>query len=222
MAAGGSKPKKSSRRGKKEAPKEKKPKAKPGPAYIFAVSPKDGTVLWSYDGFICHNPIPHPIAVNRNTLFITSGYKAISTMLQVKKHEGAYAVKELLKTEDAATQIEQPIFVNDHLFVGGTVKAAKKGLVCIDLDGNVKWDSNEIGSAPKFEHLNMLAADDMLIALDGASGMLHLIDASPDAFNELASAKVVAEKGQTWAPIALSDGKLLVRDHTEMKCLNLK
>jgi hypothetical protein len=52
--------------------------------------------------------------------------------------------------------------------------------------------------------------------------MLHLIEATPKAFNELASAKVVAEKGQTWAPIALSDGKLLVRDHTVMKCLNLQ
>jgi hypothetical protein len=62
----------------------------------------------------------------------------------------------------------------------------------------------------------------MLIGLDGDSGMLYLIEASSEAFNKLAEAKVVAEKGQTWAPIALSDGKLIVRDHTVMKCLNLK
>lgn len=54
------------------------------------------------------------------------------------------------------------------------------------------------------------------------SGLLHLIEATPKQFNELASAKVVAEKGQTWAPIALSDGQVIVRDHAEMKCLNLK
>jgi hypothetical protein len=68
----------------------------------------------------------------------------------------------------------------------------------------------------------MITADGMLIGLDGDSGKLYLIEASPEAFNKLAEAKVLAEKGQTWAPIALSDGKLIVRDHAVMKCLNLK
>jgi len=199
-----------------EAPKPERP------AMVVAVSPKDGSVLWSYDGWLCSNPIPHPILTEPDRLFITSGYGSVSTMIQINKREEGYAVKELLKIKDAATQIEQPVFVNGHLFVGGTVKNAKKGLVCIDLDGNVKWDTNDVDDAPSFEHINMIAADGMLIALDGDSGRLHLIDASPKAFNELAAATVLTEKGQTWAPIALSDGKLLVRDHTVMKCLNLK
>ena len=140
----------------------------------------------------------------------------------MQKKEGAYAVKELFKTEDAAVQIEQPVFANNHLFVGGTVKKPSRGLVCMDLDGKVKWDSNEIQGAPVFEHLNMIAADGMLIGLDGDAGTVILIEATPTAFNLLASAKVLAEKGQTWAPMALSDGKLLVRDHKVMKCLQLK
>jgi hypothetical protein len=92
----------------------------------------------------------------------------------------------------------------------------------MDPDGNVKWDTGSIEGAPVFDHLNMIAADGMLIGLDGDSGKLHLIEAAPQGFNQLASAKVLTEKGQTWSPIALSDGKLLVRDHTVMKCLNLK
>jgi len=219
VVAGGEKPKKKSSRRKsedaEEAPAE--PKAL-RPTVVFALSPMNGKVLWDYEEWSCFNPIPNPVMTGNDTLFISSGYKSVSTYIQIKGNK----VKELWETEDAATWIEQPIFVNDHLFVGGTTKKPSKGLVCINLDGEVQWDTNQIDGAPSFEHLNMLAADGMLIGLDGNSGILHLIAANPKKFNELASAKVVAEKGQTWAPIALSDGKLLVRDHTQIKCLNLK
>jgi len=219
VVAGGEKPPKKTRRKKKKDPAVPK---KLRPTYVLALSPQDGKVLWSYDGWKCHNPIPHPIRVDKNTLFVTSGYKSVSKLIKLKKSAAGFDVEELMETKDAASQIEQPVFANGHLFVGGTVKSARKGLVCIDLNGTVKWDASDIESAPRFNDLNMLVADGMLIGLDGSSGMLYLIEATPKGFNELASAKVVAEKGQTWAPIALSNGKLIVRDHTVMKCLNLR
>jgi outer membrane protein assembly factor BamB len=219
MVAGGAKPPKPGRRA---ADDEAEQATEPRPTVVFAVSPKDGTVLWRYEGWSCDNPIPHPILVDRNTLFITSGYKSVSVLIKVEKKDGGCEIKELFKTENAATRIEQPVFANNHLFVGGTTKNDRRGLVCIDLAGTVKWDAGKVEGAPVFNDLNMITADGMLIGLDGDSGKLHLIEATPKAFNELASATVLAEKGQTWAPIALSDGKLLVRDHTVMKCLNLK
>ncbi|NOU35745.1 MAG: PQQ-like beta-propeller repeat protein [Kiritimatiellaceae bacterium] len=190
----------------------------PRTTYVFAVSPKDGKVLWTYLGWSCTKPIPGPIQVGSNTLFITSGYQSISAMIKVEKTDKGYEAKELFKTENAATSVSQPVFVNNCLFVSGTSKAAGKGLVCIDLDGNTKWDAGAL----KLTCLNMIAVDGMLVGLDSKSGMLHLIEATPKAFNKLASAKVLDEAGQALAPIALSDGKLLVRDHKVMKCLNLK
>jgi outer membrane protein assembly factor BamB len=228
MVAGGEREKKPPRR-KKGAPESDEDEeedageesAEPAPlrpTVVFALSPKDGSLLWSYDQWSCITPIPHPIMTGKDTLFITSGYKSVSTLIRIKGND----VSEVWKTEDAATWIEQPLLVDGSLFVGGTTKRSNKGLVCIDLDGEVQWDTNQIEGAPTFDHLNMIAADGMLIGLDGNSGVLHLIEATPKKFNELASAGVLAEKGQTWAPIALSDGKLLVRDHNQMKCLNLK
>ena len=228
MVAGGAKPAKPARRAKPAdaaaaaAAENEEPKGTPLPTYVFAVSPKDGKVLWSYEGWSCEAPIPHPVQVNRNTLFITSGYKSVSALIKVEKKEGGCEIKELFKTERAATQIEQPVFVNNYLFVGGTTKNPRRGLVCMDLEGNVKWESGKAEGGPAFNDLNIIAADGMLIGLDGDSGKLHLIEASPKEFKVLASAAVLPEKGQTWAPIALSGGKLLVRDHTVMKCLNLK
>ena len=222
MLGGERAPKKRRRRRQAEESEQPEGPKKLRPTHVIGVSPKDGKVLWSYDGWSCHNPIPHPILVDEDTIFITAGYESVSMLLRIEKGADGYTVEELMKTEDAATWIEQPVFINNHLFVGGNSKSSKNGLVCIDLQGTVKWDTNEIDSAPKFDHLNMIAADNMLIGLDGDSGMLHLIEALPKGFNELSSAKVVAEKGQTWSPIALSDGKLVVRDHHVMKCLDLK
>jgi hypothetical protein len=31
----------------------------------------------------------------------------------------------------------------------------------------------------------------------------------------------IGGRTQNWAPIALSDGKLLIRDHSEMKCVQV-
>jgi len=203
----------------KRKPKDGSAEAKPlRPTVVFALSPMDGKTLWNYKGWSCSKPIPQPVQVGENKLFITSGYRALSALIQIKGSEA----EELWQTEDVASWIEQPIFAKDHLFVGGTTKKNKNGLICINLNGDVQWDTNQIDDAPVFEHLNMIEADGMLIGLSGNSGRLHLIEVNPEKFNELASAKVVKEKDKSWAPIALSNGKLLVRDQARMKCLNLK
>jgi hypothetical protein len=52
------------------------------------------------------------------------------------------------------------------------------------------------------------------------TGELFLLAADPDHFRVLSRAKVLdADGGKTWAPTALSDGRLLVRDQTTLKCL---
>jgi len=50
--------------------------------------------------------------------------------------------------------------------------------------------------------------------------MLYLIEPDPSGFKPLASA-VLLEQGQNWAPLALVDGKLLIRDQKNLKCLQV-
>jgi hypothetical protein len=53
--------------------------------------------------------------------------------------------------------------------------------------------------------------------------VLSLVEANPDRFVELASAKVLTARGrEVWANMALSDGRLLVRDRHQLKCLDLR
>jgi hypothetical protein len=62
---------------------------------------------------------------------------------------------------------------------------------------------------------------------------LYLIEPDPSAFKPLATAELLKEGGtsndplasrvggatQNWAPLALVDGKLLIRDQSQLKCL---
>jgi outer membrane protein assembly factor BamB len=57
----------------------------------------------------------------------------------------------------------------------------------------------------------------LLLATDG-NKMLYLIEPNPSGFKPLATAELL-ESGQNWAPLALVDGKLLIRDHKNLKCI---
>ena len=70
---------------------------------------------------------------------------------------------------------------------------------------------------------NILLAGDVIFVLSGDTGELAMIDPSPDGYKELARAKVLDAKDKnSWAPLAISDGKLIIRDQHQMKCLDVK
>jgi outer membrane protein assembly factor BamB len=65
-----------------------------------------------------------------------------------------------------------------------------------------------------------LLADGMFFVLEGKTGMLRLVDATTDEYRELASAQVLSGH-DVWGPLALSDGKLVLRDMGRMVCLEV-
>ena len=65
-----------------------------------------------------------------------------------------------------------------------------------------------------------LLADGLLFLLQGKKATLHMVEATPKGFNELAKASFLSDK-HAWAPMAMAAGRLIVRDFTEMVCLEL-
>jgi outer membrane protein assembly factor BamB len=82
------------------------------------------------------------------------------------------------------------------------------------MDGQVKWKT---GDEPAFNKGGSILADGLLLSVDGNT-MLYLIEPDPSGFKPLASAEML-ESGENWAPIALVDGKLFIRDQKHVKCL---
>jgi outer membrane protein assembly factor BamB len=65
----------------------------------------------------------------------------------------------------------------------------------------------------------MILADGLILATDGRKS-LYLIEPDTSGFKQLASAEML-DAGQNWAPLALSEGKLLIRDHSQLKCVKV-
>jgi outer membrane protein assembly factor BamB len=186
-----------------------------GGGSVNGIDPLTGKVLWTYMNFKCGIPVPHAVDAGEGRVLITGGYNAGAAMIKVQKQpDGSYGVTELFKTVEFGSHTQPPILYKDHFYAQYTTNERSDGLVCMTMDGQVKWKT---GEDPYFSKGGAILADGLLLATDGNT-MVYLIDPDPSGFKPLASV-VLLEQGTNWAPLALVDGKLLIRDQKQMKCL---
>lgn len=185
---------------------------------VSGIAAADGKLLWQYKGWNCGIPITSPLVIGDGRLFITGEYGAGSVMLRVTAQNGAFAVEEVFRTQECMSQIHQPFLHDGHLYANSNGNKARDGFVCLDLNGQRKWFT---GNDPNFERGSMLFADNLIFAVNGRTGALAIIEPSPERFRLLAQAPVL-KGGQAWAPLALVDGLLLVRDQKELKCFDVR
>jgi outer membrane protein assembly factor BamB len=186
-----------------------------GGGTVNGLDPASGKILWTYGNWQCGIPIPHAVDAGQGRMLITGGYNAGAAMIKVeKKGDGSYGVTELFKTIDFGAHTQPPVLYKDHFYAQYTTNERSDGLVCMTMDGRISWKT---GDEPAFDKGGAILADGLLLATDGNT-KLYVIEPNPSGFKPLASA-VLLEPGENWAPIALSDGKLLIRDHRNLKCV---
>jgi outer membrane protein assembly factor BamB len=186
-----------------------------GGGSVNGLDPLSGKVLWTYDNWKCVIPVPHAVDAGEGRMLITGGYNAGAALIKVqKKEDGSYGVTELFKNVNFGSHTQPPILYREHFYTQYTTNERSDGLVCMSMDGQVKWKT---GEEPAFNKGGSILADGLLLATDGNT-KLYLISPDPSGFKPLASAEVL-EPGENWAPIALVDGKLLIRDQKQMKCV---
>ena len=179
---------------------------------VIGIDPLTGKVLWEYTNWQCGIPIPNVVEAGENKFLISGGYQAGSAMIKVdKKADGSYGVTELYKNADFGTHTQPPILYKGYFYVMYTNNERKDGMVCMSLDGQIKWKTSR---APLFDKGGMILADGLFLATDGST-KLYLIEPDPTAFKPVASAELLKE-GQNWAPLALVNGKLLIRDQSRL------
>jgi outer membrane protein assembly factor BamB len=186
-----------------------------GGGSVNGLDPLSGRLLWTYSNWQCGIPVPHAVDAGEGRVLITGGYRAGAAMIKVqKKEDGSFGVTELFKNADFGSHTQPPVLYKDHFYSHYTINERSDGLVCMTMDGQVKWKT---GEDPAFVRGGSILADGLLLVTDGNT-MLYLVEPDPSGFKPLASA-VMLEPGTNWAPIALVDGRLLIRDQKQLKCL---
>jgi outer membrane protein assembly factor BamB len=184
----------------------------------LGVSAKDGKLLWEFGRKFNVAVAPSPIAVDEERVFMTASYDAGSVMVRVRRTGDAFKAEAVfdMKNNEWNSEVHTPIVYQGHMFAVGK---KKRGLfTCLSFDGKEVWTSEGKAS---FGLGSFMMADGMFFVLDGDTGKLRLIEASTTGYNELASAQVLAGQ-EVWGPMALSDGKLVLRDLTKMVCVNVR
>ena len=183
---------------------------------VAGIAAADGSLLWeSPDWKISLATVASPVPVPGGRLFLSGGYKAGSMMLQLAEEDGKWTAKPLFRLDSevfGATQ-QTPILHEEHIY--GVRPNGE--LVCLDLDGKVRWTS---GSGHRFGLGPFLVADGKLFVMDD-HGELTMAEATSETFRPLGTAKVL-EGHDSWGPMAIAAGRLIARDLTTMICLDLR
>ena len=187
-----------------------------GSGGVVGVDARDGSILWeTTDWKISIATVATPIPLSDGRIFFSGGYNAGSLMLQLSEEGGKLSAKTLFKVGQnvfGATQ-QTPILDKERLF--GIRPDGQ--LACIDLNGKPVWAS---GSKLQFGLGPLLMAGGLLYAMND-TGRLCLFEASPDRCLPLAQANVFQEGNESWGPMALAGGRLIVRDFTRILCLDV-
>ncbi len=193
---------------------------------VVGIEPLNGKILWEYTNWQFIIPAPSAFDAGEGKVLIVGGYEAGAAMIKIeKKADGSYGVTELYKNVDFGAHTKPPLYYKGYFYAQYSTNNRRDGLVCMSMDGELMWKT---GREPGFNKGSMILADGLIFATDGEK-TLYLIEPDPSGFKPLASADVleivaVAEPrygNQNWAPIALADGKLLIRDQSQMVCVKV-
>ena len=204
--------------------------------HIVGIRPSDGKVLWDFDQWVCRIPCGMVTPCGDNRLLAVGGYELGALMIKVEKNsDGSFVPKELFRTTDFGDQTKPALFHEGYFYGMYRTNAKRDGMVCMDLEGNIKWKTSR---RPDFDRGSMIVADGLMLATDGGK-MLYLVEPGGDSFKLISSAELLREgvpstgsaapgppQGmgggmQNWAAMALSGGKLIIRDQSRMICVKV-
>jgi outer membrane protein assembly factor BamB len=166
----------------------------------FGVSPRTGTVAWSFDWENESDVNAADPVVLGETVFVSSAYWKGCALYDVS---GSKPV-ELWKSQAFGSHFSSFVARGGFLYgIDGDARMPRAGsLRCVEVrTGKVVW------SAP-LGFGSLIAARDTLVVLT-STGTIVAADLSPNAYVERARCSL--PRDQYWTPPALSDGRLFIR-----------
>lgn len=183
-----------------------------------------GQILWENTDWNHSVVAPSPVCMPDGKIFITAGYGAGGMMLQLSANNGKYTITPITKykaNEGLSCEQQTPVFWNGYLFGilpkdGGTLRTQ---LICVHPSDvkKVVWSS---GKETRFGLGPFFMADNKFFILND-DGTMTIVRPSTERYIQLDQAKIIEDGHDAWAPFALADGYLILRDSKTMVCVDL-
>lgn len=191
---------------------------------IAADGAEEGKVLWESLKWGCSVVAPSPVCLPDGKLFLTAGYGAGSMVFQLGGGPGNFTIEKLYEfkpSEGLASEQQTPV-VYEGLVYGILPKdggALRNQFICVDPTDfrNVIWSS---GKTNRFGLGPYMIADDKFFILND-DGTLSIAKPHKSEFVLLDQIRVF-EGRDAWAPLAVADGYMILRDDHRMVCIDIR
>jgi len=178
----------------------------PGDTKLFGIDVAAGKILWEYEhqgdsrALGSASIVPLPAGDGR---FLLLNKSDESAMIQVADKDGAYETTELWANNSIRGSYVTPVYHEGHFYgMNGRI------FVCVDAaTGETKWKSRQPGDG-----FLTLVGDKIVMMTK--PGSLHVVDASPKGYNEIAQLDLFEE--HSWSEVAFASGHLFARSMNEL------
>jgi outer membrane protein assembly factor BamB len=183
-----------------------------------------GRVLWESTEFAPAVVAPSPLVLDNGKIFFTAGYGAGSVLVQLKENGGQFKVEVLQKfkpSEGLASEQQTPVFLDGNIY-GILPKDAggeRNQFVCCKSGDVMKFVMNS-GKTERFGLGPYIFADGKFFILND-DGEMTIASATPSQFKVLDRKRII-EGQDSWGPLAITGGYLLMRDSKQMVCIDIK
>lgn len=191
-----------------------------GAKNFFLLDPGTGRVLDSHPWETSSNENTADPIVDGDRIFISSAYGQGCALLRLEGDD----LELVWQNHELNNQFTSSVFIDGYVY-GIDGERPRCHLKCIDLEtGEVMWRES-------MRFSSLIAVNERLVVLD-EDGVLHVVEATPEAFREIAGGKVqrsdsaVRRTGRSrthwWTNPVLVNGHLYVRsDKGDFACIDV-
>jgi len=173
----------------------------------MGLNAKNGELLWRYDNVANRTAnIATPI-IHQDHVFYSSAYGTGAALLKLNASGGSVEAKEVYFTSEMMNHYSTSVLLGEYLYgYSNAILTAMKFMT-----GEVAWKDRSVGKG------SVIWADGLLYAI-GEDGMVGLIEPSPLGYKERSRFTFPKSERKTWAPLAIADGRLFIRDQDNLFC----
>jgi outer membrane protein assembly factor BamB len=170
---------------------------------IVAVVASTGKVLWHLSWRTSYDINAATPIISDDKMFISSGYNKGCALLKMDP-PGAGKATEVWRNKNMRNHCSSCVLWKGHIYGFDGQYGGGGKLTCLDFDtGQMKWSQGGMGTG------SLMVADGKLIIL-GERGKLVIAEASPERFEQLASAQILT--GKCWTVPVLANGRIYARN----------